>query len=77
MNTAPVEDLELRALEQRKRLHQTATELKSEVETKINDAREQLDIKKKLREHFAGPATVVGAIALLFGYGIAGVFTHH
>jgi hypothetical protein len=71
----PVNSLELRALEQRNRLHQTATELKSEIQTKIEDAREKLDIRKNLSEHFAGSAIVLGAIALLCGYSVAGVFT--
>jgi hypothetical protein len=75
MSTEPVTSLELRALEQRNRLHQTATELKSEIQTKIDDARDKLDIRKNLSQHFAGPAIVVGAVALLCGYGIAGVFT--
>lgn len=75
MSTEPVNSLELRALEQRNRLHQTAADLKSEIQTKIDDAREKLDLRKNMSEHFAGPAIVVGAVALLCGYGIAGVFT--
>ncbi|MFY9740862.1 MAG: hypothetical protein WA252_04745 [Candidatus Sulfotelmatobacter sp.] len=75
MSIGPVNTLELRALEQRNRLHQTATELRSEIETKIDDVREKLDFRKNLREHFAAPAILVGAVALLCGYCIAGVFT--
>ncbi|MGC1373898.1 MAG: hypothetical protein WA824_17320 [Candidatus Sulfotelmatobacter sp.] len=75
MTIEPVNSLELRALEQRNRLHQTAIELKSEIQTKIDDAREKLGIRKNLSEHFTGPAILVGAVALLCGYGIAGVFT--
>lgn len=75
MSTPSVDKLELRALEERNRLHQTATELRTELETKINDAREKLDIRNQVRKHFAGSAVLVSAIALLCGYGVAGVFT--
>ena len=39
MSAEPVENLELRAVEQRNRLHQTTSELKG----KISETREQLD----------------------------------
>ena len=71
MSAEPVENLELRAVEQRNRLHQTTSELKG----KIADTRAQLDPAKNVREHFAGVAAATGALALLVGYGIAGMFT--
>jgi len=71
MSAEPVENLELRAVEQRNRLHQTTSELKG----KISETREQLDPARNVREHFAGVAAAAGARALLVGYGIAGMFT--
>jgi hypothetical protein len=71
MSDQPVQDLELRAVEQRNRLHHTTSELKG----KITATREQLDPAKNVREHFAGVAAGVSALALLVGYGVAGMFT--
>jgi hypothetical protein len=71
MSAEPVENLELRAVEQRNRLHQTASELKG----KIAQTREQLDPARNVREHFAVVATAAGTLALLVGYGVAGMFT--
>ena len=73
MSTSPLENLELRALEQRNRLHQTATELK----TKITVVREKLDVATNAREHFTAAAMVVGALCLVSGYGVGGMFTRH
>lgn len=73
MSPEPVENLELRAVEQRNRLHQTTSELKG----KIAETREQLDPARNVREHFTAIALAAGAIALLAGYGIAGMFTRH
>jgi hypothetical protein len=71
MSAEPVENLELRAVEQRNRLHQTTSELKG----KIAETREQLDPARNVREHFAGIAAASAALALLVGYGVAGMFT--
>ena len=71
MSSEPVENLELRAVEQRNRLHQTTSELKG----KIAETREQLDPATNVRKHFAGVAAAAGALALLVGYGVAGMFT--
>jgi hypothetical protein len=71
MSPQAVEDLELRAIEQRNRLHHTTAELK----WKITATREQLDPAKNVREHFIAVAAGVSAVALLVGYGIAGMFT--
>jgi hypothetical protein len=72
MNSLPVENLELRALEQRNRLHKTAGELK----TKIAAAREKLDMTKNVRGHFLGAAVAVSFICFLSGYGFGGIFSH-
>jgi hypothetical protein len=73
MSTSPLENLELRALQQRNHLHQTATELRA----KITAAREKLDVATNAREHFTGAAMVIGAPCLVSGYGVAGMFTRH
>ncbi len=77
MNTHSVENLELRALEQRHQLHRTAMELKSEVEAKIAATREKLDISRNAREHMVGASVVLGLVGLLFGYSFAGMFTRN
>ena len=71
MSPEPVENLELRAVEQRNRLHHATSELKD----KIVETRERLDPRKNIREHFVTVAAGVSALALLAGYGIAGMFT--
>jgi hypothetical protein len=73
MSTLPVESLELRALEQRNRLHKTATELR----TKVSDVREKLDISKNAREHLIGASVIVSLLGFFSGYGLAGLFTDH
>lgn len=71
MSPEPVEDLQLRAIEQRNRLHQATAELKE----KIAETRQELDPRRNVQEHFVGLAAGVGAIAALAGFGIAGMFT--
>jgi len=73
MITPPVDNLELRALEERNRLHQTATELRR----KIAAVREKVDPVNNAREHFMGAAAVVSVIGLAVGYSFAGIFTRH
>ena len=71
MSTHPLETLELRALEQRNRLHQDVTELKE----KIAAAREKLSVQRNVRAHFTKAALVVSIAGLLAGNGFAGMFT--
>ncbi len=71
MSTPPVDKLELRALEERNRLHQTASELR----TKIAAVREKVDPVNNARVHFMGAAAVVTAIGVAAGYSFAGIFT--
>jgi hypothetical protein len=73
MSILPVESLELRALEQRNRLHKTATELR----TKVSDVREKLDISKNAREHLIGASVIVSLLGFFSGYGLAGLFTDY
>jgi ElaB/YqjD/DUF883 family membrane-anchored ribosome-binding protein len=71
-SSIPAEVLEQRAAEQRRRLHNSVSELRSSVAETV---KETLDAKKYLRE-YAGPATATAAaVGLLMGYAVAGVFT--
>ena len=71
MSAETVENLELRAVEQRNRLHQTTSELKG----KISETREQLDPAQKCAGALWRHRCRSCALALLVGYGIAGMFT--
>ena len=66
--TLPTRELELRAADQRRRLHASVHELKDHV-------RESLDVKKQAREHVLLASGVAAAVAAAAGYGVAGMFT--
>jgi hypothetical protein len=73
METAPLESLQLEALDQRRQLHETASELRQ----KVYGIRERLRITQQARGHLLGfciGATVAGAA---LGYGVAGAFTRN
>ena len=70
MSAQPLENLELQALQQRNHLHERATELKD----KIRATRKKLELERNAREHFSGLAVVAGAISLVSGYAVAGLF---
>ena len=64
----PVDVLESRASEQRRRLHNDVADLKLAV-------REELDVRKRVAP-YALPATGAAALlGLVFGYAFAGMFT--
>ena len=68
MNAMPTDMLELRAAEQRRRLHNSVAELREQV-------REKMDVKKNMRDYLA-PATGLATLAgLVLGWGFAGMFT--
>lgn len=71
MSTKPVEDLQLRALEQRNQLHETVAELKN----KVSETRERFDVQRNLREHFGAFAAAAAALSFLMGYGVGTMFT--
>ena len=78
MTTTPptnssIEDLEQRARAERAVLHQRATELK----TKVEHVRENLDIHRNARRHFGAAAAILAGIGLLTGYAVTGFFTEH
>jgi len=66
MNTMP--QLELRALEQRNRLHKSVVELKSQV---------RLDVKKNTKKYIVPAGGLVSLMGLLLGYNLTGIFTRH
>jgi hypothetical protein len=71
MSTQPVENLELRAIEQRNHLHETTAELKRKIEA----TREKFDPSRNVRQHFLGVAVAAAAIGLISGYGLGGALT--
>ena len=71
MSVQPVDDLALKAIEQRHQLHERAEELKE----KIKVTRERLDVKRNAREKFGTLSAVVAAVGLLTGFAMGGVFT--
>jgi hypothetical protein len=66
--------LELRAAEQRQRLHHSVQELKGQIHDRSLEWRERLDVKKNARQYFWPAAGGVAVFGLLFGYGVAAVF---
>ncbi len=69
-STLPTDVLELRAAEQRRQIHNSVSELRTQM-------REKLDIKKNAREYVWPASGVVGLVGLVVGYGFAGMFTKH
>jgi ElaB/YqjD/DUF883 family membrane-anchored ribosome-binding protein len=73
-NDVAAEALEKRAAEQRRRLHNSVSELRVSVTEKV---REKLDAKRYIRQYI-GPATAVAAlVGLMLGYSTMGLFTKH
>ncbi|HLK34510.1 MAG TPA: hypothetical protein VKT29_15550 [Terriglobales bacterium] len=64
----PTDLLELRAAEERRRLHNAVAELRVQ-------AREKLDVRRNVRRYFWPASAVVGLFGLMLGYGFAGMFT--
>lgn len=71
MSTSDIESLELRALDQRNRIHKTTEDLR----TKIAATRERLDMSKNAREHMIKASVIVSLLGFVSGYGLAGRFT--
>jgi hypothetical protein len=67
MTELPSYDLELKAAEERRRLHGTLAELRSRVH-------EELDVKKRVREHLAPACAIAALLTLGLGYSVAGIF---
>ncbi len=64
----PADMLEIRAAEQRRRIHDSVLELREHLE-------EKLDVRKKAAEYALPASGVAAFLGLLFGYGIASMFS--
>jgi ABC-type transporter MlaC component len=77
----PPEVLEQRAAEQRKRLHNSVSELRSSLtelrSTVEENVRERLNVTRFARQHLGQLVAGVSLLAMLTGYGVAGMFTRH
>jgi len=67
MSSLPSYDLELKAADERQRLHDSVTELK----VRLN---ESLDVKKNIRQHFPLACASSAVLALAAGYYFTGMF---
>jgi hypothetical protein len=65
----PIENLELKALEQRNRLHHGANELRA----KIKEGRDKLRFSKHARQHFVAASIIASIAGLGVGYGLGGL----
>lgn len=72
MNASPnsPERLEIRALQQRDRIHRTTLELMS----KVDHARQQLSLTYNVREHFAVVSIIAAALSFFCGYAVGAAF---
>jgi hypothetical protein len=64
----PTYTLEIRAADQRRRLHSSVVELRSRVQEKMNP-------KQVAREYLVAASGVAALLGLVLGYGLTGVFT--
>ncbi len=69
----PTATLEERAIEQRRRIHNTVSTLKQEVEGKVRD---KLNVDRYAAEYAFPAAGVTAFLSLVLGYGFAGVLKH-
>jgi hypothetical protein len=69
----PTDLLEQQAAEQRRRIHNTVTELREQVRETVH---EKLDVRKRAREYVWPVAGTAFLFSLLFGYGTAGAIKH-
>jgi hypothetical protein len=70
---APTHFLEQQAAEQRRRIHNSVTELREQVRGTV---REKLDVRKRAREYVWPAAGTAFLFSLLIGYGTAGTIKH-
>ena len=70
MSDLPSYDLELKADEERKRLHSSVAELKSHLHR-------TLDVRRNVRENLALICGVAGVAGVAAGYLFTGVFLRH
>lgn len=68
MTALPSSDLEVRAADERRRLHSSIVEFKSR-------AREKLDVKRAARRHVLLGSGMAALVGMILGYGFAGILT--
>ena len=73
MNTTTIETLQIKALEQRKELHQTFADLRD----KVMDTREKFKVSNQARNHLLAACAAAAVLGLASGYGVAGIFTRN
>ena len=69
MSDLPSYDLELKAADERRRLHESIEELRCQL-------RNKLDVRRNAREHLGLACSIAAGVALVTGYVFAGVFVH-
>ena len=69
MSDLPVYDLELKAADDRRRLHESVEVLRCEL-------REKLDVNNNVREHLGLGCAVAAVVGVAAGYTITGMFVH-
>lgn len=70
----PLDVLEQRAAEQRKKIDNSVYDLKQLKSNLAENVRETLDVKRQARDHFWTAVGVASLVALVVGHGIAGIF---
>jgi hypothetical protein len=73
MSEDSIETLEHRAVEQRRQLDRSASDLYD----KVVDARDQLRASRLARSHLGAMSAFAAMIGILSGYIFAGLFTRH
>ncbi|MBV9483882.1 MAG: hypothetical protein JO249_24505 [Acidobacteria bacterium] len=68
LSRMPPESLEIRAADERRRLHSSVEELRSQV-------RERLDAKRIARQYVPAASAIAALVGLGLGYSVAGIFT--
>lgn len=67
-NPLPADILEQRAAEQRRRLHNSVVEIRSQV-------REKMDYRRLARQYVLPASGVAALVGLIMGHSFAGIFT--
>jgi hypothetical protein len=69
MTDLPSYDLELKAADERRRLHDSIEELRCQV-------RDKLDVTRNAREHLGLACSLAAVVSLAAGYAFGGIFVH-
>lgn len=67
MSDLPSYDLELKAADDRRRLHESVEELRCQL-------RDKLDVRKNVRDHLGTACSVAALFGLAAGYVVSGIF---